>query len=207
MPRYGKRSTHLWVRAHGKYYEKDGFISNTQLPGNTIIRFYGPPGYAMSGGLADDMLGKRGPLRKRHMGQCKRHSPYDSRASRFGEIDTVRIRTFTPGLGYSEPKELGFGDGKKIRNYTIIGEDSIDGLPAGIFENRTRGRIGLIKRLGDGQEMTLKQLLDMIQNDEYLQKEEVTVHYIQCRSYSSRNTAPAHSKTNAAKNFKQGYMF
>lgn len=208
-----KPTTELYVRAHGKFYESDGLIHKTYMPPSCKIKFYGPPGYAMGGGLADDLLGETGPLSARNMGQKRRNSPDDLTTPGYGRTDTIRVRYFDRIRGYSHPQELGFSrSGDKIRNYLIIGEDYIDGQRAGIFELhkpirfRQQRKLRLFRRLRDGDEMTLKDLIREVKNDRYLRDENVTIHYIQCRSFASTNRQSAHRKPHDAGNYKQDYI-
>ncbi len=203
MPR---RVLNFWVRAHGKYHERDGYIHSNDLHRNCIIKFYGPPGYAMSGGLADYMLGNTHLDRSRILGQRRRRNPADAATPSRGRVDRRGVREFTR-RGYSHPAELGYSNKNKIRNYTISGEDMLDGQRAGIYY-RTNGwqRPHMYHRLWSGEKMTLKSLVNSAggychSHYGYI----VVLHYIQCRSFARANFSRGNLRPVDSNNFKQGF--
>ena len=181
---------HYFLRSHGKYYDENGFITqddlNTQFPDKNIeVRFYGPSGFAMGGGLADWLTFGRGNFT--HVRFTRRHN-YDRRGSHI--TDAQRRMQFPVGHVF---ENFGSGNNERyipiIRNYTMESHAGLlDGEVAGIYflsnQQYDTGdwRPGILDSYeGD---VTLRCLLIHLtahagQNGD----QNVFVHWAQCRSY------------------------
>ncbi|QEK39339.1 hypothetical protein [Candidatus Sneabacter namystus] len=210
----------FYLRGHGQYRENDGDVFRRDLLPGERIYFYGPPGYAMGGGLADALSLDEGDINR--VGFVRRRNAPSGTSSIMGRSYGQDYYSFFRswyGGGYNEISR------NMIRNFRMYGVNGLfDGSPAGVFydNNGVRTLLRVPRSLaypntddntlcnpfasGDFS-VTIKQLISHLRwivMANYNRNESMILHWCQCRSFHRKNRKYSHQRPYDGDSYKWG---